>query len=163
MKRREFITLVGGAAAAWPLVARAQQLAKLPTIGILGSGSAAWSDLVSALMQQLRELGWIEGRTVAIEYRWTEGRNERYASMAAELVGLKVDIIVALGTPARRSRGWHWHRNRGAVATGYPHRANRVRECHRSGWRRFRREPGTARRQRDWVHDFRIQHERKMA
>ena len=73
---------------------------KLPTIGILGSGSAAWSPLVSALMQRLRELGYIENRTVAIEYRWTEGRDERYAAMAAELVGLKVDIIVALGTPA---------------------------------------------------------------
>ena len=71
-----------------------------PTIGVLGSDSAAWSHLVSALMQRLRELGYIENRTVAIEYRWTEGRNERYAAMAAELVGLKVDIIVALGTPA---------------------------------------------------------------
>ena len=100
VRRREFITLLGGAAAAWPLAARAQQAANLPTIGILGSGSAAWSHLVSALMQRLRELGYIENRTVAIEYRWTEGRNERYAAMAAELVGLKVDIIVALGTPA---------------------------------------------------------------
>ena len=100
MRRREFITLLGGAAAAWPLAARGQQQGKPPTIGILGSGSAAWSHLVSALMQRLRELGYIENRTVAIEYRWTEGRNERYAAMAAELVGLKVDIIVALGTPA---------------------------------------------------------------
>jgi ABC-type uncharacterized transport system substrate-binding protein len=99
MRRRELITLLGGAAA-WPFAARAQQLGKLPTIGILGSGSAAWSHLVSALMQRLRELGYIENRTVAIEYRWTEGRDERYAAMAAELVGLKVDIIVALGTPA---------------------------------------------------------------
>src|SRR5215472_3923950 len=80
--------------------ARAQQQGKLPTVGILGSNSAAWSHLVSALMQRLRELGYIENRTVAIEYRWTEGRNERYAAMAAELVGLKADIIVALGTPA---------------------------------------------------------------
>jgi ABC-type uncharacterized transport system substrate-binding protein len=100
VRRREFITLLGGAAAAWPLGARAQQPANLPTIGVLGSDSAAWSHLVSALMQRLRELGYIENRTVAIEYRWTEGRNERYAAMAAELVGLKADIIVALGTPA---------------------------------------------------------------
>jgi putative ABC transport system substrate-binding protein len=100
MKRREFITLLGSAAAAWPLAARAQQPANLPTVGVLGSDSAAWSHLVSALMQRLRELGYIENRTVAIEYRWTEGRNERYAAMAAELVGLKADIIVALGTPA---------------------------------------------------------------
>ena len=72
----------------------------MPTIGILGSGSAAWSHLVSTLMQRLRELGYVENRTVAIEYRWAEGRDERYAAMAAELVGLKVDTIVALGTPA---------------------------------------------------------------
>jgi putative ABC transport system substrate-binding protein len=99
MKRREFITLLGGAAA-WPLAARAQQPEKLPTIGILGSGSAAWSHLVSAFMQRLRELGYIENRTVAIDYRWTEDGNDRYAAMAAELVRLRVDIIVALGTPA---------------------------------------------------------------
>jgi putative ABC transport system substrate-binding protein len=100
MKRREFVTLLGGAAATWPLTARAQQAGKLPTIGILGSGSAAWSRLVSAFMQRLRELGYIENRTVAIDYRWTEGGNDRYAAMAAELVRLRVDIIVALGTPA---------------------------------------------------------------
>jgi ABC-type uncharacterized transport system substrate-binding protein len=99
VKRREFITLLGGAAT-WPLAARAQQAGKLPTIGILGSGSAAWSHLVSALVQRLRELGYIENRSVAIEYRWTEGRSERYAAIAAELVRLKVDVIVALGTPA---------------------------------------------------------------
>jgi ABC-type uncharacterized transport system substrate-binding protein len=100
VRRRTFITLLGGAAATWPLAARAQQPGKPPTIGILGSGSAAWSRLVSALMQRLRELGYIENRTIAIEYRWTEGHDERYAAMAAELVGLKVDVIVALGTPA---------------------------------------------------------------
>jgi putative tryptophan/tyrosine transport system substrate-binding protein len=99
MRRREFITLLG-AAAAWPLAAGAQQLGKPPTIGILGSNSAAWSHLVSALILRLRELGYIENRTVEIEYRWTEGRDERYAAMAADLVGLKVAIIVALGTPA---------------------------------------------------------------
>jgi putative tryptophan/tyrosine transport system substrate-binding protein len=100
MNRRTFIGLLGGAAAAWPLAARAQQPGKPPTIGILGSGSAAWRRLVSAFMQRLRELGYIENRTIAIEYRWTEGHDERYAAMAAELVGLKVDVIVALGTPA---------------------------------------------------------------
>jgi ABC-type uncharacterized transport system substrate-binding protein len=99
MRRREFITLLG-AAAAWPLAAGAQQLGRPPTIGILGSNSAAWSHLVSALILRLRELGYIENRTVEIEYRWTEGRDERYAAMAADLVGLKVAIIVALGTPA---------------------------------------------------------------
>jgi putative ABC transport system substrate-binding protein len=98
--RREFITLLGGAATGWPLAVQAQQAANLPTIGVFGSDSAAWSDLISALMQRLRELGYIENRTVAIEYRWTEGRDERYAAMVAELVGMKVDIIVAVGTPA---------------------------------------------------------------
>jgi putative ABC transport system substrate-binding protein len=99
VKRREFITLLGGAAAAWPLAAQAQQPAKLPTIGYLGGGGAAaqraWVD---AFVQRLRELGWIEGRTVAIEYRWSEGRPERYAEFAAEFVRRKVDVILANGT-----------------------------------------------------------------
>src|SRR5262245_3417822 len=97
--RREFVTLLGGAAA-WPLTARAQQATKLPTIGYLGSGTptiqAQW---VAAFVQRLRELGWIEGRTVAIEYRWAEGRNERAAEVAAEFVRLSVDVIVTSGTP----------------------------------------------------------------
>jgi putative tryptophan/tyrosine transport system substrate-binding protein len=99
--RREFITLLGGAAMAWPLAARAQQAGKLPTIGYLGSGTpATQSAWVAAFVQRLRELGWIEGRTVAIEYRWAEGRDERFAKIAAELVRLKVDVIVTSGTPA---------------------------------------------------------------
>jgi putative ABC transport system substrate-binding protein len=84
MKRREFISLLGGAAAAWPLAARAQQAAKPPTIGFLGtSTSVAMNRWVTAFVQRLRELGWIEGRTVAIEYRWAEGRSERYTEIAA--------------------------------------------------------------------------------
>src|SRR5262245_40377589 len=99
MKRREFITLLGGAVA-WPLPARAQQAAKLPTIGLLGATTpAVMSQWVAAFVQRLRELGWVEGRTIAIEYRWTEGSNERAAEMAAELVRLKVDVIVTSGTP----------------------------------------------------------------
>ena len=98
MRRREFITLLGGAAAAWPLAARAQQPAKLPTIGFLGASTpSAWSRWTAAFVQRLRELGWIEGRTVAIEYRWAEGRAERYAEIAAEFVRLKVDVIVTAG------------------------------------------------------------------
>src|SRR5262245_38323494 len=78
VKRRAFITLLGGAAAAWPLSARAQQTAKLPTIGFLGTAAAsAWAPWTAAFVQRLRELGWIEGRTVAIQYRWAEGRVER--------------------------------------------------------------------------------------
>jgi putative tryptophan/tyrosine transport system substrate-binding protein len=95
-KRRDFITLLGGAAV-WPLGARAQQPGKLPTIGFLGSGTAAQSQWTGAFAQRLRELGWIEGRTVAIEYRWAEARTERYAEIAAELVRMKVDVIVTTG------------------------------------------------------------------
>jgi len=99
MRRREFITLLGGAAAAWPLAARAQQQpAKLPTIGFLGAATpAAWSVFIVTFVRRLRELGWIEGRTIAIEYRWAEGRGERYVEIAAESVRLKVDIIVTSG------------------------------------------------------------------
>jgi putative tryptophan/tyrosine transport system substrate-binding protein len=98
MKRRQFITLLGGAAA-WPLAARAQQLAKLPTIGFLGSSTPlAMSQWVAAFLQRLRDLDWIEGRTVAIEYRWAEGRSSRAAEIAAEFVRLKVDVIVTNAT-----------------------------------------------------------------
>ena len=97
--RREFITLLGGGAAAWPLAARAQQGAKLPTIGFLGpSTPAVASQWVAAFVQRLRQLGWIEGRTVSIEYRWAEGRYERFAEIAAEFVRLKVDVIVTAAT-----------------------------------------------------------------
>src|SRR5215468_2701456 len=94
MKRRAFITLLGGAAAAWPLAVRAQQPGKLPTIGFLGTEASAWSPLTAAFVQRLHELGWIEGRTIAIEYRWSEGRPERHAEIAAEFVRLNVDVIV---------------------------------------------------------------------
>jgi ABC-type uncharacterized transport system substrate-binding protein len=99
MRRREFITLLGGAAAAWPLAARAQQPAKPRTIGFMGaSAPSAVSTWVAAFQQRLRELGWIEGRNVAIEYRWAEGRFERLAGFAAEFVRRGVDVIVAEGT-----------------------------------------------------------------
>ena len=105
MERRQFITLLGGAAGMssgiWPLAARAQQAGKVPTIGFLGANTPAaqrqWTD---AFVQRLRELGWIEGRTVAIEYRFAEGRNERMAEIAAEFVRLKVDVIVTYSTSA---------------------------------------------------------------
>ena len=99
MKRREFITLLGGAAA-WPLAARAQQPGKLPTIGFLGQSTrSAATEWTAAFVQRLRELGRIEGRTITIEYRWGEGREERFVEIAAEFVRLKVDIIVTSGTP----------------------------------------------------------------
>src|SRR5215469_11459676 len=83
MIRREFITLLGGAAAAWPLAALSEQTPKLRTIGFLGAANlSAWRSWVAALVQRLHELGWIEGRTIAIEYRWAEGQEERYAAIA---------------------------------------------------------------------------------
>jgi putative tryptophan/tyrosine transport system substrate-binding protein len=100
MKRRHFITLLGGTAA-WPLAASAQQAGKLPTIGLWGPTTPSIdSQRVAAFVQRLRELGWIEGRTVKIEYRWAGGRNERAAEIAAEFVRLKVDVIVTQGTPS---------------------------------------------------------------
>jgi putative ABC transport system substrate-binding protein len=98
VKRREFITVLGGAAA-WPVAASAQQPAKLPTIGLLGAATLlVESQRVAAFVQRLRELGWIEGRTVAIEVRWADGRTERFVEIAAEFVRLKVDVIVTQGT-----------------------------------------------------------------
>jgi putative tryptophan/tyrosine transport system substrate-binding protein len=99
VKRREFITLVG-AAAAWPLAARAQQAVKQATIGLLGSGTAAAQrHLTAAFLQRLGELGWIEGRNVVIEYRWAEGRTDRLPGLADELVRLRVDVILTHNTP----------------------------------------------------------------
>jgi putative ABC transport system substrate-binding protein len=98
MRRRAFITLLGGAAA-WPLAARAQQAGKLPTVGYVGSGTrATQGEWVAAFVQRLRELGWIEGRTIAVEYRWAEGRSERAAEIAAEFVQRRVVVIVTSGT-----------------------------------------------------------------
>ena len=103
--RRAFITLLGGAAAAWPLAGNAQQTGKLPTIGFLGGTSpSVVSQSVAAFVQRLRELGWVEGRNVAIEYRWSQGRQERLAEIAAEFVRLKVDIIVTNGDSVDTAR-----------------------------------------------------------
>jgi ABC-type uncharacterized transport system substrate-binding protein len=98
--RREFITLLGSAAA-WPVAAGAQQPGKRPIVGFLGdSTSLAESERVGAFARRLHDLGWIEGRTIAIEYRWADGRSDRLAEIAAEFARLKVDIIVTGGTPA---------------------------------------------------------------
>jgi putative ABC transport system substrate-binding protein len=99
-RRREFITLLGGAGAAWPLAARAQQ-AKRPIVGFLGDSTPlAESERAAAFARRLQDLGWIEGRTIAIEYRWADGRSDRLAEIAAEFARLKVDIIVTGGAPA---------------------------------------------------------------
>jgi putative ABC transport system substrate-binding protein len=99
MKRREFMTLLSGAAA-WPIAARAQQAGKLRTIGYLGPNSRSLDgQRLEAFVQRLRELGWIEDRTIAIEYRWAEGRNEHLSEIAVEFVSRKMDVIVTSATP----------------------------------------------------------------
>jgi putative ABC transport system substrate-binding protein len=105
MRRREFFTLLGSAAMAWPLAARAQKPGRVPTIGFLGSGTpTSWKPWVAAFVQRLRELGWVEGRTIAIEYRWAEGRIERFAEFAAEFVRHKVDVMVVGGAAVPAAR-----------------------------------------------------------
>jgi putative ABC transport system substrate-binding protein len=97
MRRRDFIAAIGGAVAS-PAVANAQQAARLPTIGFLGADPATFAPWTAAFLARLHELGWIEGRTLAIEYRWSEGRTERYTEMAAEFIRHKVDVIVTVGS-----------------------------------------------------------------
>ena len=136
MRRREFVTLTVGAAATWPLAARAQQAGKLPTIGFLGADPTAFTPWTNALVSRLRELGWIENRTVAIEYRWSEGRAERYAEIAAEFVRMNVDVIVTVGSAVPTVRqATHYHPN--CLCCG-----------DRPGPQRPRRKFGEARRQR---------------
>jgi len=99
MKRREFTMLLGGVAVTWPFAARAQQAA-LPVIGLLGSDTAAaQSEWTAAFVQRLRELGWDEGRNIVIEYRWGEGRTERFTEIAAEFVQRKVTLILTHTRP----------------------------------------------------------------
>jgi putative tryptophan/tyrosine transport system substrate-binding protein len=100
VKRRDLITLLVGAAAAWPVALRAQQASKILTIGYLGPTTpAVESQRVAAFVQRLRQLGWSEGRNLAIEYRWAEGRSEHFSEIAIEFVRLKVDVIVTYATP----------------------------------------------------------------
>src|SRR5262245_14463406 len=142
LRRRQFITLLGGATV-WPVAVRAQQTGKLRTIGFLGeSTSLDQSERTTAFVQRLRELGWIEGRTVAIEYRWAEGRSERFAEIATEFVRLKVDIHRHVINPSsyRVQAGDHSHSDRIRNSSG-PYRH----------W--SRREPGATGRQRHWLID----------
>ena len=132
MRRREFIKVVAGSTVAWPFAARAQQT-KVPTIGILGvSTRSNWSQWMAAFMRRLSELGWTEGQTVAIEYRWAGGRSERFGEIAADLIKLKVDVIVTVGSAvaaikqatsksrlcSRGGPGRHWPRSV-TCATGW--------------------------------------------
>src|SRR6516162_7437277 len=97
MRRRDFIKGIAGSATVWPLAARAQQTGKLPTIGILGASSSVWGPWTAAFVGRLRELNWIEGRTVRFEYRWDEALPERVKANAAELIRQNVDVIVTYG------------------------------------------------------------------
>ena len=139
IRRREFIFTLGGAAAAWPLAARAQQAGKSPTIGFLGrSTRSATSEWTTAFVQGLRELGWIDGRNVTIEYRWAEGRNERFAEIAAEFVLLKVDVIVTgatqpLSRPSRRPQ-----LSLSSLHGGRPGWQRSRRKSGATGWQRHR-------------------------
>jgi ABC-type uncharacterized transport system substrate-binding protein len=100
MRRREFAKAIVGSLVAWPFAAHAQ-VRKLPTIGFFGATSAAAArDWSGSFVQRLRELGWIEGQTVTIEYRWAEGREARFEEIATEFVRLKVNVIVTYGTPS---------------------------------------------------------------
>ena len=99
MRRREFIALVSCAATVWPLGTHAQP-SNLPKIVVLGDRASTWSSWDTAFVSQLHELGWIEGRTIAIEYRWSEGRPERVTESAAEFLRQKVDVIVTYGGAA---------------------------------------------------------------
>jgi putative ABC transport system substrate-binding protein len=96
--RRQFIGALGGTAFAWPLAVRAQQPGKLPIVGVVGGDATTFGPWTAAFVARLRDLGWIEGHSIAIEYRWSEGRAERTAEIAAEFVRLKVDVIVTVGS-----------------------------------------------------------------
>ena len=138
MRRREFITLIGAAATAWPLAAGAQQSGKLPIIGVLGVTGLIFGPWVAAFAERLSKLGWIEGRTVIIEYRWSEGRSERVAEIAAELARRGVDVILAYGGAVAVLR---------QATASIPHCLCTCERCH---WRRSRRESFASGRQRDW-------------
>jgi putative tryptophan/tyrosine transport system substrate-binding protein len=99
MRRRDFVKSIAASAATWPLAARAQT-GKLPTIGFLGSDAPSWSSWTAAFAERLRQLGWIDGRTIVIEYRWSEGRPERVAEVAGEFARQKVDVIITYGGAA---------------------------------------------------------------
>ena len=140
MRRREFITLLGGAAAAWPLAARAQQGERMRRIGVLMNLTADDPEgqaRIAAFLQGLQQLGWTDGRNVRIDYRWAAGDPDAFADTRRNWSRSRRTSFLASATPSVAR-----------LLAGDPHRADRVRECRRSGRRRLRRKPGTAGRQR---------------
>ena len=101
MKRREFITLLGGAAVTAPYTVRAQQSGKPLTIGVLGANAAVWAPWMAAFVSRLRELGWIDGRNIAIEYRWAEGNSERVSEIAADFLSRRLPLLSHTVAPLR--------------------------------------------------------------
>ena len=155
MKRREFITLFAGAAAAWPLAAGAQQAERMRRIGVLLPASADDAEFqarLAAFHQGLALLGWTIGRNVRIDTRWATTQCRRNSQARGGISRAR----------ARLDPG-SWRVDRRAVATGDPHDPDRVPDCRRSGRCRPRRQPGAARRQRYRFHVLRIQHQREMA
>ena len=155
MRRREFITLLGVAAVAWPLAARAQQRERMRRIGVLvgnlPAGDPEWQARSNAFVQGLQERGWSDGRNLRIEYRWGLGDPDRLRKYVAELVAL-ANVILAAGAPAVA-----------ALQPIKPFGAHRVRECSGPSGRRLCRHLGAAGRQRHRLRKYRIWHEREMA
>jgi hypothetical protein len=156
MRRREFIALLGGAAAAaWPIAARAQQPERLRHIGVLVPGAAndpVWQTRIGAFQQALALSGWIIGRNVRIDIRWATTDVAAIRREAEELAALAPDVTLAAG-----------HSSASAFAAGDPYGADRVRDGPRCGCCRLRRQPRAAGRQRHWVHVLGIQHGREVA
>jgi putative tryptophan/tyrosine transport system substrate-binding protein len=105
MRRREFLRWLSGAAGAWPFATHAQQPGRIPTIGFFGPASAeSWAPWTKAFVDRLAELGWIDGRTVNVVFRWANGHGDRFNEIAAELVKLKVDLIVTSGSTTLQTK-----------------------------------------------------------
>ena len=155
MRRREFITLLGGTAATWPLAARAQQPERMRRIGVLLPATAddpEFQARVGAFLQGWQQLGWTIGRNVRIDTRWATSQCRRNSQTRG-----------GIGRARARRHPGPWRLDRRAVAAGDPHGADRVPDRRRPGRLRLRREPGAAGRQRHWLHVVRIQPEREMA
>ena len=154
MNRRDFITLIGGAAAAWPLAARAQQLQRVQRFGILMgvADDAETKGWLVTFNQRLEQLGWQAGRNLQIDERWTSGDPERTRRFAGELLAMYPDAVFAFSSIAVAG-----------LAAREPHSADRVHRHIRSGRKRLRAKSRSSGRQCDRVHQFRTDNGRQMA